>query len=57
MKKSLTSLIALAFALAFGSAFAAKHMDEAVAKACKDKKPGTEVTVDGKKVACPEAKK
>ena len=29
----------------------------AVAKACKDKKPGEEVTVDGKKVKCPAPKK
>ena len=29
----------------------------ALAKACKGKKPGEEVTVDGKKVKCPAPKK
>ena len=59
MKNSLITLIVLSFGLAFGVANAAKHEgpSEAVLKACKDKKAGTEVTVDGKKVKCPEAKK
>lgn len=57
MKKLLLSLIVLPFAFAVGTASADKHMNEAIAKACKDKKPGTEVTVDGKKVMCPEPKK
>ena len=35
----------------------AKKRADAVAKACKDKKPGDEVTVDGKKVKCPAPKK
>lgn len=59
MKKILLSLLALTFAAGVGtSALAAgeKKADDAVAKACKDKKPGEEVTVDGKKVKCPEKK-
>jgi hypothetical protein len=59
MKKSLISLVALTAVFMFGAAQAAKHEmpKDAVAAACKDKKPGTEVTVDGKKVKCPEMKK
>ena len=59
MKSSLISVLALCFALAFGVAEAAKHempAADAVAAACKGKKAGDEVTVDGKKVKCPEAK-
>lgn len=63
MKKSLTALFALAFTLMFGLvnvASAMKHEapagkeDKAVTKACKDKKAGDAVTVDGKEVKCPE---
>ncbi len=60
MNKIVTSLMALAFVAGMGfstAGMAAKHMDEAVAKACKDKKPGDMVKVDGKEVKCPEAKK
>ncbi len=58
MKKSLITLFALTFSLAFGSTvFAAAHMAEATAKACKDKKAGDMVKVGGKDVKCPEAKK
>ncbi len=60
MNKLLTSLAALAFVAGMGlstSSMAAKHMSEAVAKACKDKKPGDMVKVDGKDMKCPEAKK
>jgi hypothetical protein len=60
MKKTLISLTALLFAFIFGAAQAAKHeMPKAdpVAMACKDKKPGAEVTVDGKKTKCPEMMK
>jgi len=60
MKKSLISIVALMFALAFGVAHAAKHAmeegkkkEDPVAAACKGKKAGDEVTVDGKKVKCP----
>ena len=44
---AVTSLIPVAFA----------QKPDAVADACKGKKPGDEVTVDGKKVKCPAAKK
>lgn len=60
MKKLLSSLVAITFlaGLGFSSiSLAGKHMAEAVAKACKDKKPGDVVKVDGKEVKCPEAKK
>ncbi len=60
MKKFLTSLMALTFIAGLGlstASFAAKHMDEATAKACKGKKAGDMVKVDGKDVKCPEAKK
>jgi hypothetical protein len=56
MKKILTSAIALAFVAGMGlstTTFAAKHM----AEACKGKKAGDTVKVDGKDVKCPEAKK
>lgn len=59
MKKLLASLAALAFIAGMGistSSMAAKHMAEATAKACKDKKPGDMVKVDGKEVKCPEKK-
>ena len=59
MSKLLTTLLAAAFTAATLTpvAFAAKHtMDEKTATACKDKKAGTEVTVDGKKVKCPGVK-
>lgn len=59
MNKLLTSLMALTFVAGLGlstSSMAAKHMGEATAKACKDKKPGDMVKVDGKDVKCPEAK-
>jgi chaperone required for assembly of F1-ATPase len=36
---------------------AAPKKESPVAKACKGKKPGAEVTVDGKKVKCPAPKK
>jgi hypothetical protein len=52
--------MAIAFIAGLGlstSSMAAKHMAEATAKACKDKKPGDMVKVDGKDVKCPEAKK
>ncbi len=73
MKKSLSTLFALAFTLMFGLvhvASAEKHMapagkgevkmeqkaDKAVTKACKGKKAGDIVTVNGKEVNCPEKK-
>lgn len=60
MNKLLTSLMALAFigGLSLSApSMAAKHMSEATAKACKDKKPGDMVKVDGKEVKCPEPAK
>lgn len=56
MKKLLTSLMALTFITGLGlssASFAAKHMAEAIAAACKDKKPGDVVQIDGKDVKCP----
>ncbi len=58
MSKLLTTLLAATFATATITpiAFAAKHtMEERLATACKGKKSGDEVTVDNKKVKCPEA--
>ena len=60
MTKLLSALVAATFAVASLSpvAFAAdKKGSDALADACKDKKAGDEVTVDGKKVKCPAAKK
>jgi hypothetical protein len=59
MKQSLITAIALCFTLAFGVAQAAKHEmpSDAVTTACKGKKAGDEVTVDGKKTKCPAAAK
>lgn len=60
MKKLLTGLMALTFIAGLGlsaTSYAGKHMAEAVAKACKDKKAGDMVKVDGKDMKCPEAKK
>lgn len=59
MSKLLTTLLAATFAAATLTpvAFAAKHemqkKDSAVAAACKGKKPGDMVKVDGKDVKCP----
>jgi hypothetical protein len=60
MKKLLTGLMALTFIAGLGlstASFAAKHMAEVIAKACKDKKPGDMVKVDGKEMKCPAPKK
>lgn len=59
MKKILLSIVALAFAAGVSTAFAAQHMkpgDDKLAAACKDKKAGDTVKVDGKDVKCPEKK-
>jgi hypothetical protein len=57
MSKLLTTLLAATFAAATLTpiAFAAKHEMAAdkVATACKDKKPGDIVKIDGKDVKCP----
>jgi len=60
MMKFLTSLMALAFVAGMGlstTSMAGKHMNEALTKACKGKKAGDMVKVDGKDMKCPEAKK
>ena len=70
MKRLLAAIVAGMFALSTVPAvLAAKHemkketpkaapkKESPVAKACKGKKPGAEVTVDGKKVKCPAPKK
>jgi hypothetical protein len=63
MNKTANAVMAMILAAAFGAAsvaYAAKHEgagNDAVAKACKDKKPGETVKVDGKDVKCPEMKK
>jgi hypothetical protein len=58
MKKILLSLVALAFAAGVSTAFAAAHMkpDDKLVAACKDKKAGDAVKVDGKDAKCPEKK-
>ncbi len=59
MQKILAAMLAMLFATGIAATAYAnsdKSHDEAVAKACKDKKPGEEVTVAGKKVKCPEKK-
>ena len=59
MKKYLFSLMALMFVFSFGIAQAAQHEkpSDAVVAACKGKKAGDEVTVDGKKTKCPKEMK
>lgn len=59
MKKTLMTVVALAFAAGLSApTFAAKHeMDGKLAAACKGKKAGDTVKVDGKDAKCPEAKK
>jgi hypothetical protein len=61
MTKLLSALVAATFIAATTTpvAFAADKdkKGDALAEACKDKKAGDEVTVDGKKVKCPAAKK
>lgn len=61
MKKTILGLIALAFAAGVStSALAMKHdgpKDEKLTAACKDKKAGDTVKVDGKDMKCPKAGK
>lgn len=58
MKKIVLSLVAVAFAAGVPTTvLAMKHggpMNEKLAAACKDKKAGDTVKVDGKDVKCPE---
>ena len=55
MSKLLTMLLATVFAAVtlIPVAFAQEKKADPVAAACKGKKPGDEVTVNGKKVKCP----
>lgn len=57
MKQLFTAVLLGSFALAFTAPVVAAESNKALAKACKGKKPGAQVTVDGKKVKCPAAKK
>ena len=60
MKKTAATLMAMILAGMFGAVSLTAHAGgdkDAVAKACKGKKPGETVKVDGKDVKCPEAKK
>jgi len=58
MKQLLAAVLLGTFALiATAPVVAADPSDKAIAKACKGKKAGTQVTVGGNKVKCPEAKK
>lgn len=58
MKQLLTAIVAGTFALvAVAPIIAAEKTDPALAKACKDKKPGAQVIISGKKTKCPAAKK
>jgi hypothetical protein len=59
MSKLLPALIAAAFAVVTVApvAFAQEKKSDPMADACKGKKAGDEVTVGGKKVKCPAAKK
>lgn len=57
-KQILAGLLALGFVGGLGmSSVTIAAGNDAVAKACKDKKAGDMVKVDGKDVKCPEKKK
>jgi hypothetical protein len=58
MKQLFAAVLLGSFALAFTApVVAADPSNKAISKACKGKKAGAQVTVDGKKVKCPAAKK
>jgi hypothetical protein len=59
MKKTLLAAIALAAisAPAFGMKHAEPTAEAKVAAACKDKKAGAKVTLEGKEVVCPKTEK
>ncbi len=59
MTKLLSFLVAATLAVTSFTpvVFAAEQSPDAVAEACKGKKPGDEVIVDGKTVKCPAPKK
>ena len=57
MKQLLAAVLLGTFALvATAPVVAADPSDKALAKACKGKKAGAKVTIDGKKATCPAAK-
>ncbi|HJX17717.1 MAG TPA: hypothetical protein VJ437_05920 [Acidiferrobacterales bacterium] len=55
--KILAVLMVLGFAGGLAATSVTFAADKATTKACKGKKAGDIVTVDGKEVKCPEAKK
>jgi hypothetical protein len=57
MTKHLSVLAAATFAVTFLTPVVFAQTPDAVAEACKGKKPGEEVVVDGKTVKCPAPKK
>ncbi len=59
MSKLLAVIVAAMFAVVTAGAFADKHVkkEDPLVAACKGKKAGDVVTVDGKEVKCPAAKK
>jgi hypothetical protein len=57
MTKLLSALVAATFAVTSLTPVAFAQTPDAVAEACKGKKPGEEVVVDGKTVKCPAPKK
>ena len=59
MKQVLAVLMAGTFGVMASApvVLAAEKANPALTKACKGKKEGTQVTVDGKKMKCPAAKK
>lgn len=60
MNKIISSVMALTFVAGLGLStvsMADNHGNEALVKACKDKKAGDTVKVDGKDMKCPEVKK
>jgi hypothetical protein len=57
MTKHLSALLAATFAVASLTTVVFAQSPDAVAEACKGKKPGDEVIVDGKTVKCPAPKK
>ena len=57
MTKLLSALVAATFAVTSLTPVAFAQTPDIVAEACKGKKPGEEVVVDGKTVKCPAPKK
>jgi hypothetical protein len=60
MNKIISGVMVLSLVAGLGlstASMANNHGNEALVKACKDKKAGDTVKVDGKDMKCPEAKK